>query len=87
MYFVTLVKFRKKPSKEDFEEFDKLEKEFSKKGLKILQDLYTLRRYDNVMVIEAPDEKTVMSFLLRQSHVVATETLTAIPKEEARRLT
>jgi|GEM_PF-7073242 hypothetical protein len=40
MYFVTLVKFRKKPSKEDFEEFDKLEKEFSKKGLKILQDLY-----------------------------------------------
>jgi len=47
----------------------------------------TLGRYDNVMVIEAPDEKTVMSFLLRQSHVVATETLTAIPKEEARRLT
>lgn len=81
-----MVRFRRKPSREDFEEFDRLEKEFAGKGLKILHDLYTLGRYDNVMVIEAPDEKTVMNFLLRQSHIVATETLTAIPKAEARKL-
>lgn len=86
MYFVTLVRFRKRPTKEDFEEFDRLEKEFSSKGLRVVHDLYTLGRYDNVMIIEAPDEKTVMSFLLRQSHIVSTETLTAIPKAEARRL-
>ncbi|MEM0287988.1 MAG: hypothetical protein QXG05_07465 [Nitrososphaerota archaeon] len=38
------------------------------------------------MVIEAPDEKTVASFLLKQSDIVSTETLLAIPKDEGRKL-
>ncbi|MEM3637978.1 MAG: GYD domain-containing protein [Conexivisphaerales archaeon] len=86
MYFVTLVKFRKKLTKQDFAEEDKLEKEFAKKGLKVKEDFYTLGRYDNIMVIEAPDEKTVASFLLKQSHIVNSETLAAIPKSEGRKL-
>lgn len=86
MHFIILVKFRKKPTKEDFKFEDKLEKEFARKGLKVKQDFYTLGRFDNVMVVEAPDEKTVASFLLKQSHIVQTETLSAIEKPDARKM-
>jgi uncharacterized protein with GYD domain len=86
MWFVTLLKFRRRPTKADLAEEDRLEKDFAKRGLKVHSDFYTLGRFDNVMVIEAPDAKTVMDFFLAQSNVVGTETLTAIPKEEARKL-
>jgi hypothetical protein len=32
MYFVTLLRFRRKPTKEDFKAFDEAEKEFEKKA-------------------------------------------------------
>ena len=86
MWFVTLLKFRKKLTKADLAEEDKLEAQFVKLGLKEKSDFYTLGRYDNVMVIEAPDVKTVMNFFLAQAHIVATETLTAVSKKEARKL-
>jgi uncharacterized protein with GYD domain len=86
MWFVTLVKFRKKLTKAELTEEDKLEEKFAKKGLKVHSDFYTLGRFDNVMVVEAPDAKTVMDFFLALSPMVTTETLTAIPKKEARKL-
>jgi uncharacterized protein with GYD domain len=86
MWFITLLRFRKKLTKADFEEEDKLEKQFAKRGLKVHSDFYTLGRFDNVMIIEAPDAKMVMDFFLAQSHVVSTETLTAVSKAEARKL-
>jgi uncharacterized protein with GYD domain len=86
MWFVTVLKFRKKLTKADIAEEDRLEAQFAKKGLKVRSDFYTLGRYDNVMVIEAPDVKTVMNFFLAQAHIVATETLTAVSKKEARKL-
>jgi uncharacterized protein with GYD domain len=86
MWFVTLLRLRRKLTKADFAEVDKLEKAFAKRGLKVHNDFYTLGRYDDVMVIEAPDEKTVMEFFLAQSNLVATETFTAVPRKEARKL-
>jgi uncharacterized protein with GYD domain len=86
MRFVTLLKFRRKLTKADLAEEDKLEKEFAKRGLKVLSDFYTLGRYDNVEVVEAPDVETVMDFYLAQAHVVASETLTAVSKQKARKL-
>jgi uncharacterized protein with GYD domain len=86
MYFVTLVRFRRKPTKEDFKVFDETEKEFEKRGLRILYDFYTLGRFDNVLVIEAPDEKVLVEFLERFFDLVATETLVAIPRAEGRKL-
>jgi uncharacterized protein with GYD domain len=86
MWFVTLLKFRRKLTKEDLAEEDKLEEEFAKKGLKVRSDFYTLGRFDDVMVVQAPDAKTVMDFFLAQAHVVATETLAAVPRKEARKL-
>jgi len=86
MQFVTLLKFRKKLTKADLAEEDRLEAQFAKNGLKVRSDFYTLGRYDNVMVVEAPDVKTVMDFFLAQAHIVATETLTAVSKKEARKL-
>ena len=86
MWFITLLRLRRKLTKTDFAEVDKLEKAFAKRGLKVLGDYYTLGRFDDVMVIEAPDAKTVMEFFLAQAHLVATETLTAIPRKEARKL-
>jgi Uncharacterized conserved protein len=86
VYFVTLVKFRKKLTQEDFKAFDDAEKEFSKQGLKVLQDFYTLGRYDNVIVLEAPNEKVVASFFMKLSNIAQTETLVALPKAEGRKL-
>ena len=85
MWFVTLLKFRKKLTKADLAEEDKLEAQYEKKGLKVRSDFYTLGRFDNVMVVEAPDAKTVMDFFFAQTHVVSTETLTAVSKKEARK--
>jgi uncharacterized protein with GYD domain len=85
MWFVTLLKFRKKLTKADLAEEDRLETQFVKRGLKVKSDFYTLGRYDNVMVVEAPDVKTVMDFFLAQAHIVTTETLTAVSKKEARK--
>jgi hypothetical protein len=52
IYFITLVKFRKKLTQEDFKAFDEVEKEFSKQGLKILNDFYTLGRFDNLTLLK-----------------------------------
>jgi uncharacterized protein with GYD domain len=86
LWFVTLLKFRKKLTKADLAEEDRLEAQYAKHGLKVHHDFYTLGRFDNVMIVEAPDAKTVMDFFLAQTHMVATETLTAVSKKEARKL-
>ena len=85
MWFVTLVKFRRSLTKADLAAEDKLEKQYAQHGLKVHSDFYTLGRFDNVMVVEAPDAKTVMDFFLAQAQVVTTETLVAVPKKDARK--
>ncbi len=86
MLFVTLGRFRRKPTKESIAMFDKLWKEIEKDGVKRVALYWTLGRYDSVVVIDAPDEKAAMKALLKFSEAVASETLVAVKREDAVRL-
>ena len=83
MIVITLGKFRKKPSKEDI---SKLPQFIQEAGGKILSAYWTLGRYDAVVTVEATDEKAAMKSLLQFGDFVATETLVAIPRDEATKL-
>lgn len=86
MIFITLARFRKKFTKEIVAESDKLFAKAVEEGVKFLSVYWTLGRYDAVVISEAPDEKTVMKAFLRWGDLVSTETLVALPREEAVKL-
>jgi len=83
---VVLIKFRKKPTKEVIAQNVKWLETGEKEGVKNLSLYWTLGRYDAVAIVEAPNEKAVMKQLMRMSENISTETLVAIPAEEARKL-
>jgi uncharacterized protein with GYD domain len=80
---ITLAKFRRKPTKEDV---PKLAQNIQGIGGKILSAYWTLGHYDAVVTIEAADEKAAMKALLQFGDFIATETLVAIPRDEATKL-
>jgi uncharacterized protein with GYD domain len=86
MIFITLARWKKKPTKESIAQsaklFDKLEQE----GAKILGMYWTLGRYDAVVITEGKDEKTAMKSVVRWGDLLSTETLVAVRTEEARKL-
>jgi uncharacterized protein with GYD domain len=86
MIFITLVKFRKKPTKEFLAESSKLVQKAVAEGLKILGMYWLLGRYDAVLIWEAPDEKMLMKASIRWGDYVSLETLVAVPREEAVKL-
>jgi uncharacterized protein with GYD domain len=86
MIFVTLNKFRRKPTKEMIAESQSLIEQAAREGVKILNLYWTFGQYDSVSIIEAPDEKTYMKAILRWGDMLSTETLVAVPREEARKL-
>ena len=86
MIFVTLVRFKVKPTKETIAENLRMTENEVKEGIKDLAVYWTLGRYDAVVIMEAPDEKTLMRALLRRTSWMSTETLVAVPAEEARKL-
>ena len=59
MIFISLGKFRKKPTKETVAATDKLASQVEKQGLKVLGFYWTLGRYDSVLIYEAPDEGAI----------------------------
>ena len=83
MIVITLAKFRRKPTKEDI---PKLPQCVQGVGGKVLSAYWTLGRYDAVVTIEAADEKAALKALLQFGDFVATETLVAIPRDEAAKL-
>ena len=88
MIFITLSKWKKVPSKETMERLNQATKTFKdleKKGIK-MRVYWTLGSYDGVTIIEAPSEKEAMKAILLFQDVVETETLVAIPREEAIKL-
>jgi len=84
MIFVSLNRFRDKPTKANIERTNKILASDPK--VKVLAFYWTLGRYDSVLIIEAPNENTVMKILLQVGDYVATETMVAIPREEAIKL-
>ena len=83
MIFVSLGKFRKKPSAETSAATNKMLEDMKKKGIKVIGFYWTLGRYDTVLIFEAPNEKEAMKLAIKASELVSTETLVAIPREEA----
>jgi uncharacterized protein with GYD domain len=81
LIFITLVKWKQTPKKEIVDKGTKALEEL-KKDIKIHQ-YWTLGRYDAVLIIEAPTEKDAMKMLLPWQDIIATETMVAIPREEA----
>jgi len=75
---------RGKATKEDIERTSKIIA--SEPKVKVLGFYWTLGRYDTVLIAEGPDEKTIMKMLLKAGDYAATETMVAIPREEAIKL-
>jgi uncharacterized protein with GYD domain len=88
LIFITLSKWKQTPSKENMKRLDqatKTFKELEKQGIK-MRVYWTLGRYDGVTIVEAPNEKDAMKALFLFQDVVETETLVAVPREEALKL-
>lgn len=86
LIFISLGKFKKKPTKEMTAQVSKMIEDAKKKGIKILGFYWTLGRYDTVLIFEAPNEKEAMKAGINAAEFVATETLVAIKREEAIKL-
>jgi uncharacterized protein with GYD domain len=86
MIFISLSKFRRKPTKDTIAQSSKLFEQMAKEGGKVLGFYWTLGRYDTVIIVEGPDEKTAMRAILRWGDIVTTETLVAVTSEEAHKL-
>ncbi len=86
MLFITMSKFRRRPTKQELDESTAYYAELAKKGVQVKQLYWTLGRYDSVAIIEAPDEKAALQSLMNLPTEIATETLVAVPREEAMKL-
>lgn len=86
MHFVILARWRKKPTRDMVEQTSKLMELATKEGAKILGQYWTFGRWDVVVIAESPDEKAAMRELLKFGDFVSTETLVALPAEEAAKL-
>ena len=84
MIFISLNRFRGKATKENIEKSSMILA--SEPNVKVLSFYWTLGRYDSILIVEAPDEKTVMKMLTKVGDYAATETMVAIPREEAIKL-
>lgn len=86
MIFINLGKMRKNPDKEAAGDTAKTVEEFKKKGINVLNWYWTLGRYDTVFIFEAASEKEALKTSVDISEWVATETLVAIPRQDAVKL-
>jgi uncharacterized protein with GYD domain len=77
---------KKKPAKETSAKATQVIDEMKKKGIKVLSFYWTLGRYDTVLIFEAPSEKDALKVSIDVAEFVTTETMIAIPREEAIKL-
>ena len=83
--FVTLARMRGAIDSE----FSEKTEEFMKNppaGIKILKVLHTLGQYDIVIFYEAPNEKAALMAAMNFGGKASTETMVAIPHEEAKEM-
>jgi uncharacterized protein with GYD domain len=86
LIFISFGRFKKRPSKETSAGVSEMLNDLKKKGIKVVGFYWTLGRYDTVMILEAPNEKEAMKLSIDAADVVSTETMVAIPREEAIKL-
>ncbi len=85
MWFITLYKFRKRPTKADIEHSNRTFKKAAKEGVKTFGVWWTLGRFDAVRVFEAKNAKQAMALGL-DLPAASSETLVAISRNEAVKL-
>jgi len=68
------------------QEVDKLWDRFRKEGGKVISAHWTIGRYDAIVILEAPSERVALKALMRFGDYLSTETLLAVPREDAVRL-
>ena len=87
MFFIVLNKWKQSPAqRKDFvEQYTKTLQELEKQGIK-MKVYWTLGHYDGVSIVEAPSEKEVMKMIIPLHDIVDSETMVAIPREEAIKL-
>ena len=83
MIFVNLGKMRDRPDKKMVGDATKLIEDFKKRGIKVLNWYWTLGRFDTVFIFEAASEKEALKLATEISEFVSSETLVAIPRQEA----
>ncbi|MBI1805412.1 MAG: GYD domain-containing protein [Ignavibacteriae bacterium] len=83
MITITLAKFRRKPTAE---ELQRPRKVIESAGGKIISAYWTLGRFDAVFTTEWPDEKAAMKASTQLTDIASSETMVAIPREEALKL-
>ena len=86
MIFVSLAKWRRKPTKEILAEMDRNWEHLKRDGGNLLQAYWTFGRYDAVVILEAPNEKAALKTLMKAGDHLSIETLLAIPRAEAVKL-
>jgi uncharacterized protein with GYD domain len=89
MIFITLSKVVRPVIKKDWlDQVNKLSEKLLRSNIKILGNYWTLGRFDGVTIFEAPTEKDAMKFAVEVAKlgISTTETLVAIPREEAIKL-
>ena len=86
LIFVTLCRFRKKPTKAMLAQGDELMEKLPGMGCEVKSFYWTLGRYDAVCIHEAPDEKAAMKASILFGDIQSSETLVAVPAEEASKL-
>ena len=84
--FVSLAKWRKKPTKEMISEMDHNWDLLKRDGGNLLQAYWTFGRYDAVVILDAPNEKIALKALMRGGDHLNIETLLAIPRGDAVKL-
>ena len=88
LIFIILGKWKQPPTKEDrplMGQFTKTVEELEKQGIK-WRSYWTLGHYDAVAIVEAPSEKNVMKIMIPWQGRLETETMVAVPREEAIKL-
>jgi len=83
MQFITLVKFRRKMTKEEVEGGPK---RVEAAGVKVLSAYWCLGRYDAVVITEAPNVEAVMKGFSSNIDYSTSETMVAIPRAIAIKL-
>ncbi len=65
---------------------DRIWVRFKKEGGTVLHTYWTIGRYDAVITLYAPDERSALKALMRCGDLLSTETMLAIPRAGAVRL-
>lgn len=82
MYFVSLVKFRRSLTKEDYDRVNGVVQKWVAKGNKIHKVLFTLGGYDQVWFWESENEKSSLQSVMEVADLGASETMAAVDREE-----